>query len=180
MASAFFTAFNGSSTQLYKLGADQSVTQWTALNTGPGHGLTGPPDLTEFDGNVWFNGDTSFGTQGRQLFKLGFDGSVTQWTAINPGVQGLDPFDLTDFNDALWCDAGTPTQGFQLLKWGNDGSVTQWTALNTGVIGLAPFNLTDFNNAMWFDGLTPNQGIQLFKLGNDGSVTQWTAINPGG
>ena len=50
MPSTFFSAFNGSSTQLYKLGADQSVTQWTAIDN------IAPTDLTEFDGNVWFAG----------------------------------------------------------------------------------------------------------------------------
>jgi len=50
MASTFFSAFNGSTFQLSKLGADQSVTQWTAI------GDLSPADLTEFDGNVWFAG----------------------------------------------------------------------------------------------------------------------------
>src|SRR5215467_4054066 len=131
MASAFFIASPspGGGDQLYKLGADQSVTQWTAINN------LNPFDLTEFDGNVWFGGRTA--TQGNQLYKLGFDGSVTQWTAINPGgFPGLNPNDLTVFNDALWFSGATPTQGNQLYKLGNDGSVTQWTA-NPGFM---PFN----------------------------------------
>src|SRR5262249_43889005 len=156
MASTFFHAFNGSTTELYKLGADQSVTQWTAI-------ALNPIDLTEFDGNVWFRGTSA--TQGNQLYKLGFDGSVTQWTALNapPSGIGLDPFDLTDFNDALWFNGQTPNQSFQLFKLGFDGSVTQWTATNPTEGGLDPINLTDFNNAMWFTGLTATQiGEQLF------------------
>ena len=51
MPSAFFTATSpNAGIQLYKLGADQSVTQWTAIDN------IAPTDLTEFDGNVWFAG----------------------------------------------------------------------------------------------------------------------------
>jgi len=88
MPSTFFHATNGSTTQLYKLGADQSVTQWPAI------GNLSPVDLTEFDGNVWFRGNTA--TQGQQLYKLGFDGSVTKWTAINPGGGPYRPHPLLD------------------------------------------------------------------------------------
>jgi len=168
MPSTFFRAFNGSTSQLYKLGADQSVTQWTAIDN-----LT-PVDLTEFNRNVWFGGNTA--TQGNQLYKLGFDGSVTKWTAINTAGGGLQPIDLTDFSDALWFNGTTPTQGRQLYKLGNDGSVTQWTAIGAD---LNPFNLTLFNNALWFSGFRTSTDVQLYKLGSDGSVTQWTAIFTG-
>src|SRR5262249_45584866 len=109
MASAFFQAFNGSTTQLYKLGADQSVMQWTAIDN------LSPFDLTEFDGNVWFGGNTA--TQGNQLYKLGFDGSVTKWTATNPAGGGLDPIDLTVFNDALWFNGVTPLLTLSFISW---------------------------------------------------------------
>jgi hypothetical protein len=101
MASAFFIASGGSPdfSQLYTLGADESVTKWTAIDN------LFPIDLTEFDGNGWFVGHTATGDS--QLYKLGFDGSVTKWTAINPGGGGLQPFDLTVFNDALWFDGFT-------------------------------------------------------------------------
>jgi len=57
MPSTFFNASNpANGGQLYKLGADQSVTQWTAILN------LNPVDLTEFDGNVWFAGNTA--TQG--------------------------------------------------------------------------------------------------------------------
>ena len=48
-------------------------------------------DLTEFNGNVWFLGATATVAEGFQLYKLGFDGSVTKWTAINPAGGGLNP-----------------------------------------------------------------------------------------
>jgi len=87
------------------------VTQWTAIAN------LAPFDLTEFDGNVWFSGNTA--TQGVQLYKLGFDGSVTKWTAINPGgLNGLFPTNLTDFNNAMWFRGTTATQGDQLFKLG--------------------------------------------------------------
>src|SRR5262249_53957823 len=133
---------------------------------------------TDFDGNAWFSGNTA-GALGRQLYKLGSDGSVTQWTAINglsPSADNNESF--TTFNDALWFTGNTPTQGAQLYKLGNDGSVTKWTALNTGGGGLNPSELFVFNDALWFNGQTAS-GEQLFKLGADGSVTQWTAV-PGG
>ena len=72
--SAFFSASNNG-WQLYKLGDDQSVTQWTADAIGAVRPLN-PFDLTAFNGSVWFDGDTG-GGQGRQLYKLGSDGSVT-------------------------------------------------------------------------------------------------------
>jgi len=55
------------------------VTLWTAINPGV-VGLS-PADLTEFNGNLWFQGQAA--AQGGQLYKLGFE--VTKWTAINPG-----------------------------------------------------------------------------------------------
>src|SRR5262249_27759474 len=157
---AFFSASNNG-WQLYKLGEDQSVTQWTADAIGAVRPLN-PFDLTAFNGSVWFDGDTGGGA-GRQLYKLGSDGSGTQWTAIigiNPipmAPNGLfpDPFDLpflddlTVFNNALWFTGLTPNQGAQLYKLGNDGSVTKWTALSTAGAGLLPNRLDDFNNALW-------------------------------
>src|SRR5262249_61900137 len=99
MASAFFTAIPmAGGRQLFKLGGDQSVTQWTAIAN------LAPFDLTEFDGNVWFSGKTA--TQGVQLYKLGFDSSVTKWTAINQGgLNGLYPTNLTDIINAQ-CSRG--------------------------------------------------------------------------
>jgi len=112
---------------------------------------------------------------GFQLYKLGFDDSVTKWTSIGTD---LSPNDMTVFNNALWFNGfdSTITQN-QLYKLGNDGSVTKWTA-NPGVLGfgLNPESMTVFNDALWFAGETPTHGAQLYKLGNDGSVTQWTDI----
>src|SRR5262249_34493629 len=129
---------------------------------------------------LWFNGNT--GTQGNQLFKLGFDGSVTKWTAINPAGGGLfvdqDP-DMTTFNNALWFDGFTGAD-FQLYNSGSDGSVTSWTTINPGGSSFIPYTLLFRSNAVWFNGNTGTQGNQLFKLGFDGSVTKWTAINPAG
>src|SRR5262249_13936011 len=129
-----------------------------------------------FEGNAWFNG-VAGNAIGAQLYKLGFDGSVTQWTAIqdlNPAPGGSGIF--TNFQDALWFAGGAPGQGRQLYKLGNDGSVTKWTALSTGLAGgLDPLTPFVFNDAVWFNGNTAS-GRQLFKLGADGSVTQWTAM----
>ena len=63
---------------------------------------------------------------GFQLYKLGFDGSVTKWT--DPGFS-LSPQDLTFFNNAVWFGGATPANGAQLYKLGNDGSVTKWTSI---------------------------------------------------
>src|SRR5262249_35714873 len=120
----------------------------------------------EFNGNGWFSGNAG-GALGNQLYKLGFDGNVTRWTAINNlnPTAGSNAVSFTDFNNAMWFNGTAPGQGAQLYKLGSDGSVTKWTALNTG--------------ALWFNGNTGAGGPQLFKLGADGSVTQWTAV-PGG
>jgi hypothetical protein len=175
--------FNGqapfSGQQLYKLGADGSVTKWTDISfVVDGHfAALEPQEMTVFNGALWFNGDTA--TSAQQLFKLGSDGSVTKWTDIAFGTAGgitsLDPQELTIFNNALWF-SGQSLNGDQLFKLGNDGSVTEWTANPGAGSGLIPQNLTVFNDALWFAGATPTHGLQLFKLGNDGSVTQWTDI----
>src|SRR6266404_3190549 len=121
--------------------------------------------------SAWFSANNG---SGFQLYKLGFDESVTQWTA-NPGNAGLglglDPRDLTVFNNAVWFAGQTPANGEQLFKLGNDGSVTQWTKIGSGPNVI-------FDNALWFNGLDNFNQNQFYKLGNDGSVTKWTA-NPG-
>jgi hypothetical protein len=192
---AYFSAnnsVNNNNWQLYKLGDDQSVTQWTAINNmGAGFGFL-PLDPTSFNNAVWYDGNSA--SQGRQLYRLLPDGSFTLWTAINPGGGGLfpDPLnpinpmapvdeDLTVFNNALWFDGRTPNVGNQLYKLGNDGSVTLWTAVNTGAAaGLDPGQFTEFNGSLWFDGNLPLVGRQLFRLEPDGSVIPWSFINPGG
>src|SRR5262245_32818105 len=110
---------------------------------------------------------------GQQLYKLGFDESVTKWT--DPGFS-LNPQDLTFFNNAVWFDGATPANGQQLYKLGNDGSVTKWTTIG---VTLSRQDLTELSIELWCSGLnsTTDQD-QLYKLGFDGSVTKWTA-NPG-
>src|SRR6266478_5347472 len=106
--------------QLYKLGADGSVTKWTSLNPG----LVGlePFNMTVFNDALWFDGNTP--ANGVQLFKLGSDGSVTKWTSIG---SNLFPQDEVIFNNALWFTGENAGQ-LQLYKLGFDGSVTKWTA----------------------------------------------------
>ena len=87
------------------------MTKWTAIN--PPGGLF-PQDITVFNGNAWFNGNTV--GQGVQLYKLGNDGSVTQWTAINPGGGGLQRGPSSEFNGALWFGGAAAGQGNQLYK----------------------------------------------------------------
>jgi len=164
------------------------VTKWTALSTGLADGLA-PSNLTDFNNAMWFDGNTV--GQGNQLYKLGFDGSVTQWTAINTGGGGLARGPSSEFNGALWFGGDTAGQLRQLYKLGFDGSVTKWTAINTGGAGdptrpgLDPLDINAFDGNGWFNGNAGAIGAQLYKLGFDGSVTQWTAIpdlnpRPGG
>src|SRR5215813_11852445 len=88
--------------QLFKLGADGSVTQWTAVPGGFNPELVsqvaGDPDSTPssiFDNAAWLQG-TSTAT-GTELYKLGADGSVTLWKDINPGPGGSFPTDWARF-----------------------------------------------------------------------------------
>src|SRR5262249_19934326 len=175
--------------QLYKLGFDGSVTQWTAtVNLDP---VVGGVSFPVFDNAMWFNG-TDF--QGGQLYKLGFDGSVTKWTAINTGgVFGLNPQNTVEFANALWFSGNTGfVGGQQLFKLGADGSVTQWTAVPGGfdpqlvsqgaLGGIGDSDSTPssiFQNAAWLQGTSNATGTELYKLGADGSVTLWKDINPG-
>src|SRR5262249_37126269 len=137
----------------------------------------------------WFRGIAGPGQF--QLYKLGNDGSVTQWTA-NPGFGvGLEPAFLTVFNGALWFTGGTPAHGGPLFKFGSDGSVTQWTDIFGGGQGVDPIPvsvaaedpdstpLSVFDNALWFSANNPTLGNELYKLGADGSFTFWKDINPG-
>src|SRR5262249_13206282 len=142
-------------------------------------------NLTDFNNAMWFDGQTA--TQGIQLYKLGFDGSVTRWTALNTGGGGLNPAELFVFDDALWFSGQTATQGQHLFKLGAAGSVTQWTAMPGGfnpelvsqaAVGAhAPSSI--FENAAWLQGTSNATGTELYKLGADGSVTLWKDINPG-
>src|SRR5262249_28948902 len=195
--------------QLYKLGFDGSVTQWTAIpNFVPRAGTAG--QFTPFQNALWFTANAP--GQGGQLYKLGDDGSVTKWTAINPGGGGLSPpgengVVLVEFNNALWFGGNAADGTNQLFKLGFDGSVTQWMAVPGGfnpifvgdaINNLPPLNgmgvlpgqggtLIDtdstaqsiFQNAAWLQGRSPAGGTELFKLGADGSVTLWKDINPG-
>src|SRR5262249_11173639 len=130
-------------------------------------------------GALWFDGNT--GTQGRQLYKLGFDGSVTKWTAANPGGMGLNrQKDSLEFQNNLWFGGAAAGQGNQLYKLGFDGSFKKGTATNpNGMVrggGFDPLDLTQFAGAVWIDGIASDaMGAQLYKLGFDGSVTQWSA-----
>src|SRR5215471_8769895 len=96
---------------------------------------------------AWFSAYSTPFTGIRQLYKLGDDGSVTKWTA-DPGngafpTEGLDPSDLTFFNNAVWFGGETSNSGYQLFNLGNDGSVTKWTSIDGN---LNPHDLTVFNN----------------------------------
>jgi len=78
--------------------------------------------FTNFQDALWFAAAAP--GQGRQLYKLGNDGSVTKWTALSTGQpMGLDPLVPFVFNDAVWFNGNTAS-GRQLFKLGNDGSVT--------------------------------------------------------
>src|SRR5262249_2894843 len=186
MASAFFRAFNGTISQLYKL-ADGSGSV-DAVNAPFGNLM--PSDLTEFSGSVWFGGNTA--SQGRQLYKLlpdpattsGF--SATQITFSDKFGNDLNPDDLTMLGSELWFAGNTATRGRQLYKLGDNGNVTLWTDLNPTGGGLDPTNLTVFSSShadLWFNGKTATQGRQLFVSDNfTGTVTMETdiAVSKGG
>ena len=175
------------------------MTQWTAIPDPFGPAPGGSGIFTNFQDALWF-ADGAPG-QGRQLYKLGNDGSVTKWTALSTGLAGgLDPLVPFVFNDAVWFNGNTAS-GRQLFKLGNDGSVTQWTAfpggfdpilVSAGVSRLPPnpgnppfpqdpdsTPSSIFQNAAWLQGTSPTLGTELYKLGADGSVTLWKDINPG-
>src|SRR5262249_1190850 len=87
---------------------------------------------------LWFRGDIA---SGAQLFKLGADGSVTQWTAVSGGFnpllvsQAADDLDSTPssiFENAAWLQGNSTATGTELYKLGADGSVTLWKDINPG------------------------------------------------
>src|SRR5262249_27077373 len=103
--------------------------------------------MTVFNGALWFTGQTP--THGRQLFKLGADGSVTQWTNIGTDLNPVpvsaavfppdpDSTPLSVFDNALWFRANNPTLGTELYKLGADGSFTFWKDINPGPGGSFP------------------------------------------
>jgi hypothetical protein len=81
------------------LGADGSVTQWTAIGTNlnpqPVSAAAEDPDstpLSTFNNALWFQGNNPNGL-GNELYKLGADGSFTFWKDINPGPPSSSPHD---------------------------------------------------------------------------------------
>src|SRR5262249_32007081 len=125
--------------ELYKLGADGSVTLWTDIN--PGAGSSSPSDLTLFNDALWFN---AFDGTSNQLYKLSDDGSLIKWTDINSANGGLNPQGMTVDNGALWFDGTNATNGgAELYKLGANGSVTLWADINPNGSAI-PGNLTVF------------------------------------
>jgi hypothetical protein len=106
--------------------------------------------MFEFAGALWFNGNTA---SGPQLFKLGANGDVTQWTAFaggfNPQLvsQAAGDADSTPssiFENAAWL-RGTSTQtGTELYKLGADGSVTLWKDIVPGSNSSFPADWAQF------------------------------------
>ena len=101
--------------------------------------------MTAFNDALWFVGQTP--THGGQLFKLGNNGSVTQWTDIGTNLSPLpvsavvgdpDSTPLSTFNNALWFNANNPNGGIELYKLGADGSFTFWKDINPGPNGSFP------------------------------------------
>src|SRR5262249_49147593 len=88
-----------------------------------------------FNDALWFDGGAP---SGFELYKLGADGSVTQWTAggsLNPRLvseAAADPDSTPSsiFENAAWLQGNDPVAGNQLFKLGADGSVTLWSAPN--------------------------------------------------
>ena len=101
--------------------------------------------MTVFNGALWFDGRTP--ANGFQLYKLGNDGSVTQWTDIGGGLNPRpvstvaddpDSTPLSVFDNALWFRGDNPTLGNELYKLGADGSFTFWKDINPGAPSSAP------------------------------------------
>jgi ELWxxDGT repeat protein len=88
-----------------------------------------PFQFIEFNNALWFT--ASKPDQGTELWKLGADGSVTQWTDINPGAASASPRDFFEFENALWFRADGD-DGNELYKLSADGSVTQWSDIFPG------------------------------------------------
>jgi hypothetical protein len=77
--------------QLYKLGNDGSVTLWTKIGTDLDPvpvSTAGPPGapLSVANNAFWFQGNASPGNS--ELYKLGADGSFTQWGGTGAGTDG--------------------------------------------------------------------------------------------
>ena len=163
------------------------MTQWTEITNFDPEGANAN-GVAVFNNALWFEARSPDSVDGGlQLYKLGFDGSVTKWTAINTSGGGLEPLNMFVFANALWF-SGATADGRQLFKLGADGSVTKWTDVPGGFDPqLVSQSANDpdstpssvFNNAAWLSATNPATGTELYKLGADGSVTFWKDINPG-
>jgi ELWxxDGT repeat protein len=104
--------------------------------------------MTVFNNALWFEGATP--VNGNQLFKLGADGSVTQWTDIGTDLEprplstGVDSIPLSVLDNALWFQGNSPTSGNELFKLGADGSFTFWKDINPGAPNSAPNSWAPF------------------------------------
>src|SRR5262249_32073393 len=146
-----------------------------------------PAEFTKLNNAMYFAATPASGV-GREIYKLGADGSVTKWADIHPLSGGAVRYGFTEFKNALYFQAVGPT-GDELYKLGADGSVTLWKDINPGPGDSLPFGAdiqpssAQFNDALWFAATSrvtaSGADRELWKLGADGSVTFWADINPG-
>src|SRR5262249_9001561 len=104
--------------QLFKSGSNGVVKLWTDPSTANvGKNFNPSAILATFNDkdkniNAFFTGDTGNTSVGRELFKLGYDGSVTMWTNSSTVKDNSPVTDVTDnmivFNNALWFTGKQP------------------------------------------------------------------------
>ena len=119
----FFTAFSSTNgTELWRSDGTESGT-FMIRDLTPGFSsssptsplTTGPMDLTEVNGSLFFSGFTS--EFGSELYKSDgtFDGTVL-FKDINSGTSGSEPRDLINVNGVLFFRADNGTSGDELFR----------------------------------------------------------------
>jgi len=118
--------------QLFKSGLNSVVKLWTdPTSTNIGKNFNPSAILATFNDkdqntNAFFTGDTGNTSVGRELFKLGYDGSVTMWTNSSTVTDVTD--NMIVFNNALWFTGKQPGGKVELYNMDMNDKVTRITS----------------------------------------------------
>jgi len=126
--------------------------------------------------NLYFTANNYF--NGKELWRVNPDGSVSLVADINPGTGSSNPGFFTPFLGELYFQA-TGVGGNELYKVAGDGNVVQVADINLGPDDSGPQDFIEYNGELYFTAVSATAGAELWKVAADGTVHQVTDILPG-
>ncbi|WP_232536114.1 hypothetical protein [Lacipirellula parvula] len=141
-----------------------------------GIGVTNPINFVQFQGELYFRGQTS--AHGAELFK--YDGSTLRLVADNvPGPRGGNIFDPIVFQDSLYFTSWNGFSGYELFKF-DGSSATMVADIYPGEIGSAPDGMLEYQGKLLFSALDPSgrsmysyDGLTLTPIRGASPVENW-------